>query len=72
MEGGEFEIREMQMDDLPHALRLSTQAGWNQNEQDWRRIYYLCDDSCFAGKIDGQLVAVMTGTAFISGKPAVV
>src|SRR5882762_6634448 len=57
MEGGEFEIREMQMDELPHALRLSTQAGWNQNAQDWRRIYYLCDDSCFAGKIEGQLVA---------------
>jgi hypothetical protein len=25
-----------------------------------------------ASVIDGQLVAVMTGTAFISGKPAVV
>jgi len=57
MESSELEIREMEMDDLPHALRLSTQAGWNQNKQDWRRIYYLCDDSCFAGKIDGQLVA---------------
>ena len=57
MESRELEIREMEMDDLEHALRLSTQAGWNQNEQDWGRIYYLCDDSCFAGKIDGQLVA---------------
>src|SRR5438105_2973804 len=60
MQSDEFEIREMEMDDQPHALRLSTQAGWNQNAQDWRRIYYLCNDSCFAGKIDGQLVA--TGT----------
>ena len=60
MESGPFEIREMELADQQQALRLSTQAGWNQNEQDWRRIYYLCDDSCFAGKIDGQLVA--TGT----------
>jgi GNAT superfamily N-acetyltransferase len=57
MESGEFEIRGMQLNDLEHALRLSTQAGWNQNAQDWRRIYYLCGNSCFAGKVDGQLVA---------------
>jgi len=56
----ELEIRELELTDLPQALQLSTQAGWNQNVSDWQRIYYLCDDSCFAGKIDGQLVA--TGT----------
>jgi len=60
MKSGELEIREMEMDDLEDAMRLSIQAGWNQNANDWRRIYYLCDDSCFAGKIDGQVVA--TGT----------
>jgi len=43
--------------DQLQALRLSTQSGWNQNANDWQRIYELCDDSCFAGKIDSQLVA---------------
>jgi len=57
MEHGEFQIREMTRPDQLQALRLSTQSGWNQNANDWQRIYDLCDDSCFAGKIDSQLVA---------------
>src|SRR5436305_229232 len=57
MEHGEFQIREMTRPDQLQALRLSTQSGWNQNANDWQRIYDLCDDSCFAGKIDIQLVA---------------
>jgi GNAT superfamily N-acetyltransferase len=64
MESGQLEIREMELDDLQHALRLSMQAGWNQNAQDWRRIYYLCEDSCFAGKVDGQLVATGSLVAY--------
>src|SRR5688572_1129553 len=57
--------RPMQIDlltssDLAAALRLSTLAGWNQIEQDWRRLIELYPDSCFAGRVDGQLVATTT------------
>lgn len=46
--------------DLPAALRLSTAAGWNQVDQDWRRLIELYPASCFAGRVDGQLVATAT------------
>lgn len=35
-------LRTLRPDDLPRALELSTEAGWNQNEADWRWLL----DSC--------------------------
>lgn len=44
-------------DDLDAARRLSTQAGWNQTVADWRRLRSLFPETCFAGRLDGDLVA---------------
>jgi GNAT superfamily N-acetyltransferase len=46
--------------DVPAALRLSTQAGWNQLDADWLRLIRLWPDYCLAGRFDGQLVATAT------------
>jgi len=46
--------------DLPAALRLSTQAGWNQLEIDWHRLLTLWPETCFAGRVNGQLIATST------------
>jgi GNAT superfamily N-acetyltransferase len=46
--------------DLPAALRLSTLAGWNQIEQDWRRLLTLYPTTCFAGREGDQLIATAT------------
>jgi GNAT superfamily N-acetyltransferase len=46
--------------DLPAALRLSTQAGWNQIGADWRRLLALWPDTCLAGRLDGRLVTTAT------------
>jgi len=50
-------------DDLPAALALSTQAGWNQTPEDWRRVLELSPEGCFAGRLDGRLVATATSAA---------
>jgi GNAT superfamily N-acetyltransferase len=50
--------------DLEGALRLSVQAGWNQTPADWRRILDLAPDGCFAGRLDGRLVATSTVVAY--------
>lgn len=50
--------------DLDGALRLSTQAGWNQLAADWQRILDLCPDGCLAGRMDGTLVATATVASF--------
>jgi len=50
--------------DLEAALRLSTQAGWNQNPVDWQRLLDLCPEGCLAGRLDGALVATATVASF--------
>lgn len=46
--------------DIPGALHLSTQAGWNQLDADWRRLIALWPRHCFAISDQDRLVA--TGT----------
>src|SRR5262245_45751116 len=55
-----LDIRPLQLTDIPAALLLSTQAGWNQLDADWRRLIDLWPETCIAGCEDGKLVA--TGT----------
>jgi GNAT superfamily N-acetyltransferase len=58
MMSDELEIWELTDEELPEALRLSTQAGWNQTLDDWKRVLSL--GPCLGGRIRGRLVA--TGT----------
>lgn len=51
------------LDEIPAALALSTQAGWNQTPEDWRRLLALSPDGCFAGRLDGRLVATATSAS---------
>ncbi|HVE39371.1 MAG TPA: GNAT family N-acetyltransferase [Planctomycetota bacterium] len=50
--------------DLEGALRLSTQAGWNQLAADWERLFDLSPEGCLAGRLDGHLVATATVASF--------
>ena len=52
--------------DVRAALRLSTQAGWNQLEADWLRLTSLWPDGCFAvrGDDDGSVIATSTLARF--------
>ncbi len=60
MAGQEFQIVPMSYPDAQQALRLSTEANWNQTADDWARVRISSTGSCFAGKLDGEVVA--TGT----------
>jgi len=61
-------IRPMTAADLPLGLRLSTQAGWNQTEADWRRFLRLQPDGCFVAELDG--LAAGTTCCFVCGPVA--
>jgi GNAT superfamily N-acetyltransferase len=51
--------------DVAAALRLSTQAGWNQLEADWLRLIRLWPDACFAIRDDDdQAIATSTLASF--------
>jgi len=53
--------------DDPGALRLSTQAGWNQTSDDWRRVVALAGEGAFAGRVDGRLAATATVVRYDPG-----
>ncbi len=55
-----MEFDRLRESDLPVALGLSTQAGWNQVEADWRRLLDLWPETCMAGRVHGRLVATAT------------
>jgi GNAT superfamily N-acetyltransferase len=62
-----MDIRLLTEPDVPAALALSTQAGWNQLAADWRRLLSLSPERCYAGWVDDQLVATTTVTTYETG-----
>lgn len=62
-----MEIRTLSEADVPAALALSTQAGWNQLGADWRRLRSLTPARCYGGWVDGELVATTTVTTYETG-----
>ena len=53
-------LRKLERNDIPAAMRLSTEAGWNQTEDDWRLLVELAPDGCFAVEVDGELASTTT------------
>jgi GNAT superfamily N-acetyltransferase len=52
--------RLLRSEDITPALQLSTQAGWNQVEDDWQTLLDLAPKSCWAIEMDGKLIATTT------------
>jgi GNAT superfamily N-acetyltransferase len=61
---GKIEIRLLAERDVAEAMGLKEAAGWNQTEEDWRRLLRLGPDGCFAATAGGRLVATTTTTAY--------
>ncbi|HKU74324.1 MAG TPA: GNAT family N-acetyltransferase [Pyrinomonadaceae bacterium] len=58
------EIRSFFESDIPAAMQLKEAAGWNQTEDDWRRLLMLEPNGCFAAIKDGHLVGTTTTTTY--------
>ncbi len=61
---GEPEIRLLTPRDLPRLVELSTEVGWNQTPNDWRRFLALVPDGCFCLESDGQIAATATAIRY--------
>lgn len=59
-------IREMTLGDVALGMRLKTQAGWNQLEDDWRRMRDMQPDGCFVAEVDGVPVGTTATCIFDS------
>src|SRR5207245_1664402 len=53
-------VRLLRPTDVPQAMRLKEAAGWNQTEDDWRRMLDLEPEGCFGIEQEGRLVATTT------------
>jgi GNAT superfamily N-acetyltransferase len=59
-------IREMTLGDVQLGMRLKTQAGWNQVEEDWRRMRDMQPDGCFVAEFEGVPVGTTNTCIFDS------
>lgn len=59
-----IQVRPFTLDDLALGMRLKATAGWNQTEDDWRRLVELEPTGCFVGLCDGAAAATLTTTVF--------
>jgi GNAT superfamily N-acetyltransferase len=57
-------LRKLAARDTAAALELSTEAGWNQTEDDWRRLLELSPKGCLAIEVAGEVVATATIVAY--------
>ena len=57
-------IRPLTAADLPTAMVLKTEAGWNQLEAGWRRFLSMQPDGCFVAELDGEPVGTTVTCIF--------
>jgi ribosomal protein S18 acetylase RimI-like enzyme len=57
-------IRTLVEADLADAQRLRAQAGWNQPDDDWRRLLAWDRDGCWAAEADGRVVGTTAVTTY--------
>jgi GNAT superfamily N-acetyltransferase len=57
-------IRVLTPADVPAALHLSNESGWNQREQDWRAAVGMTPGASFCATADGAVVGTCIGIAY--------
>ena len=60
----ELEIRLLTENDISAGMRLSELAGWNQTENDWRRLLKHDPLGCFVACLNNRVVGTTTSTAY--------
>jgi len=58
------EIRLLFESDISAAMKLKEAAGWNQTENDWRRLLTLEPNGCFGAILEGRLIGTTTTTTY--------
>jgi len=53
-------LRKLSAGDIPAAMELSTEVGWNQTSEDWRTLIELSPEGCFGIEVEGVLASTAT------------
>jgi GNAT superfamily N-acetyltransferase len=57
-------VRLLHPADLPACMALKEEAGWNQTEEDWLKLFEFAPDGCFGIEIDGVVRATTTAVCY--------
>jgi len=60
MQTSEFIVRSMELSDLPGAMRLSTDQGWNQTMDDWKMMIENPINCCLVAEYNNKIVGTTT------------
>lgn len=60
----QFQVRQLTLADLPAAMELKQEAGWNQTVADWQRFLMMEPNGCFAAEHNGSLAGTVTTCCF--------
>ena len=60
MASGGVVMRKLEPSDIPSAVELSAEAGWNQTAEDWCTLVDLSYDGCLGIEVDGELASTTT------------
>ena len=60
MDSGGVVMRKLKPSDIPTAVELSAEEGWNQTVEDWCTLIDLSVDGCLGIEVDGELVSTTT------------
>jgi GNAT superfamily N-acetyltransferase len=59
-------IRPLTKEDIDDCFALSTQAGWNQLPNDWRRLLWLWPAQCLGAELNRRIIATGTLATYAS------
>lgn len=60
MQPSDILIRSIRLSDLPGAMRLSSQQGWNQTETDWKFMIEGEQNVCLLAEYQGKIISTTT------------
>lgn len=60
----DVQFRAMKQSDIPSAMRLTRDAGWNQTDADWRRLLDASPDACFVAVLKDDLAGTVTTVTY--------
>ena len=64
LQASEIEIRLLSESDIDDAMKIKELVGWNQTQDDWRRLLKVEPRGCFGAFRNGELVGTTTTTCY--------
>ncbi len=62
----DFILRLMELSDIGSAMKLSIAEGWNQTENDWKRLIENPENVCMVAECDNKIIGTTTAINYVN------